>query len=96
MRLRYSAWKAQTLVLLISLLIMDCAVAVDSETASKSQGDRKDSTSFSAFVPTAQSKEDRHLFFPASSSHNACTCHVAALGREYSVTTGRFRELEFY
>lgn len=60
MLMRYSAWKAQNLIFFICILNMDCAVAADSETATKSQGDSKDSTSFSAFDPIAQSKNDRH------------------------------------
>jgi hypothetical protein len=39
---------------------MGCAVAAYPEIATKSQSDSKDSTSFSAFGPIAQSKEERH------------------------------------
>jgi hypothetical protein len=58
MLMRYDACKAQTLLFLIGFLILDCAVAADPETANKSPGDSKDSTSFSAFVPIAQAKEN--------------------------------------
>jgi hypothetical protein len=58
--MRYSAWEAQPLVFLLAFLIMNCAVAADPETATKSQGDSRDSPSLSALERIAQSKEDRH------------------------------------
>ncbi len=56
---RYSSWNAQTLIFIISIWMMGCALAADSETATKSQGVSNDSTSFSAFDPISQSKENR-------------------------------------